>query len=45
LVGVLDAEDEGAAVLLGKEVIVQGRAHPAHVQWAGGAGGKSNADG
>ena len=45
LVGVLDAEDEGAAVLLGKEVIVQGRAHPAHVKWAGGAGGKSNANG
>ena len=45
LVGVLDAEDEGAAVLLGKEVVVQGRAHPTHVQWAGGAGGKSYANG
>ena len=45
LVGVLDAEDEGAAVLFGKEVIVQGRAHPTHVQRASGAGGKSYANG
>ena len=45
LVCVLDAEDEGAAVLFGKEVVVQGRAHPTYVQWAGGAGGKSYANG
>ena len=45
LVGVLDAEDEGAAVPAGEQPVVVGRADSAHVKRAGGAGGESDADG
>src|SRR5690606_22489945 len=45
LVRVLDAQDEGATVLAGEQEVVQRRAHTAHVQRAGGAGGETDFDG
>ena len=45
LVGVLDAQDEGAARLAGVEPVEQGRARAAHVQVARGAGREAQADG
>ena len=43
LVGVFDAKDESAAIGAGKQPIVEGRPDTAHVQGAGGTGGKANA--
>ena len=43
LVGVLDAEDEGAAAVPGDEPGVQGGAQVAHVHVAGGGGGEAGA--
>src|SRR5690606_39090251 len=40
-VGVLNAEDEGAAVVAGKEPVEERRASPTHVQVAGGTGRKT----
>ena len=42
LVGVLDAQDEGAAVMAGEQKIEQGRARAADVQVAGGRGGEAD---
>lgn len=44
LIGVLDAQDEGAAVFLGHQIGVQGGAQVAHVHVAGGAGCKPGAN-
>ena len=44
-VGVLDAQDERAAVTARVQPAEQGRADPADVQHAGGAGGEAGADG
>ena len=44
LVRVLDPQDEGAPRLTGQQMVVQGGAHPAHVQRAGGAGCETDAD-
>ena len=41
LVGILDAEDEGAIVVLGHQVSIQGGAQVAHVHVARGRRGKS----
>ena len=43
LVGVVDPEDELAAVVAGQQPVEQGRPHPADVQEAGRAGGESGA--
>ena len=43
-VGVLDAEQEVSPVPAGEEGIVQGGPHTAHVERAGGTGGKADAD-
>ena len=40
LIGILNAEDELAAVLFGKEVIIQGGSEAAEMHEARGAGGK-----
>ena len=40
---IFDAEDEVSSFLFGIEVIIQGRAHAAHVERAGGGRGKSYA--
>ena len=44
-VGVLDADDELAAVATGEEPVKQSRADIAHVGIAGGAGGKADSNG
>ena len=44
LVGVVDAQDELAAVLAGEQPVEQGRADAADVQIAGRAGGETRAD-
>src|SRR5262249_25559040 len=44
LVGVVDAQDELAAVLAGEEPVEQRRADAADVKVARGAGGKTSAD-
>ena len=44
LVGVVDAQDELAAVLAGEQPVEQGGADAADVQVAGGAGGEAGAD-
>ena len=44
LVGVLDAQDEGAVLVLGHQVSVQRGAQVANVHVAGGRGGKTGAD-
>ena len=43
LVGVVDPQDELAAVMAGQQPVEQGRPHPADVQKAGRAGGESRA--
>ena len=43
-VGVLDAEQEVSPVPAGEEGIVQGGPNTAHVERAGGTGGKADAD-
>jgi hypothetical protein len=40
LVSIFDAEEEITTMFLGKQVVVQCRAHTAHVERAGGAGSK-----
>src|SRR5699024_7331121 len=45
LVGVLNAQDKGAALVLGLQVGVQRGAQVAHVHVAGGGGRKAGADG
>jgi hypothetical protein len=45
LVGVLDAQDENAAHVLTQQVVVDGRAGPAHVQEAGGRRSETDPDG
>ena len=42
-VGILDPEDEIAAVLLGIQVVIQGRADAAHVERTGRGGSESDA--
>ena len=42
LVGVLDAQEEGAAVLAGPQPVEERGARPAYVQVAGGAGGEAD---
>ena len=44
LVGVVDPQDELAAVLPGEEPVEQRRANPANVQISGGTGGESGAN-
>ena len=41
-IGVLDAEDEIAAMLASEEIIVEGSAHTTDVESAGGAGGETD---
>jgi hypothetical protein len=43
LVGVLDAQDEGAALVASEEPVEEGSADIAHVGLAGGTGGVANA--
>ena len=45
LVGVLDAQQVGAAMVAGEEVIEQRGARPADMQVAGGGGSETGADG
>ena len=44
LVGVVDPQDELAAVMSGQQPVEQSRPHPADVQEAGRAGGESSAN-
>ncbi len=44
LVGVVDPEDELAAVMAGQQPVEQGRPHPADVQETGRAGGEPRAE-
>ena len=44
LIGVLNAQNERAIMLLGIEIIEQGGSDTTHVQWAGGTRGKTNAN-
>jgi hypothetical protein len=44
-VGVLDAQEEGAAMVAGEEVVEQGGAGAADMEQAGGAGGEAGSDG
>jgi hypothetical protein len=44
-IGVLDAQDEGAAVLAGHQPVEQGRAGTSDVEITGGRGSEADADG